>query len=61
MKKTIENIKPVKITDNIQTLADQLLLQHFAPASVLINPMATFCTLQAERVNTSNHQPEKQT
>jgi two-component system, chemotaxis family, CheB/CheR fusion protein len=37
MKKAIENIKPVKITDNIQTLADQLLLQHFSPASVLIN------------------------
>ncbi len=38
MKKTNESIKPVKATDNIQTLADQLLLQRFAPASVLINP-----------------------
>ncbi len=28
---------PVKATDNIQTLADRLLLQRFAPASVLIN------------------------
>ncbi len=32
-----DKTKPVKVTDNIQTLADQLLLQHFAPASVLIN------------------------
>jgi len=32
-----ESNKPVNVTDNIQTLADQLLLQHFAPASVLIN------------------------
>jgi len=38
MKKTNESIKPVKVTDNIQILADQLLLQRFAPASVLINP-----------------------
>jgi len=38
MKKTNDSIKPVKATDNIQTLADQLLLQRFAPASVLINP-----------------------
>ena len=37
MKKSSERIKPVKVTDNIQTLADQLLLQRFAPASVLIN------------------------
>ncbi len=38
MKKTSESIKPVKETDNIQALADQLLLQRYAPASVLINP-----------------------
>ncbi|KAF0128697.1 MAG: two-component system chemotaxis family CheB/CheR fusion protein [Bacteroidetes bacterium] len=38
MKKISESIKPVKVVDNIQTLADQLLLQRFAPASVLINP-----------------------
>ncbi len=37
MKKTTDNIKPVKVADNIQTLADQILLQRFAPASVLIN------------------------
>lgn len=36
-EKSSENIKPVKVTDNIQALADQLLLQRFAPASVLIN------------------------
>jgi two-component system CheB/CheR fusion protein len=33
----MEDIKPIKATENIQTLANQLLLQHFAPASVLIN------------------------
>ncbi|MDZ7822368.1 MAG: hypothetical protein U5N26_11535 [Candidatus Marinimicrobia bacterium] len=27
----------VKTVDNIQTLADQILLQRFAPASVLVN------------------------
>jgi two-component system CheB/CheR fusion protein len=32
-----EDIKPTTGTGNIQTLADQLILQHFAPASVLIN------------------------
>ena len=32
-----EEIKPVKITENIQTIADQILLQRFSPASVLIN------------------------
>jgi len=32
-----EDIKPIKVTENIQILADQLLLQNFAPASVLIN------------------------
>jgi len=28
---------PVKVADNIQSLADHILLQHFAPASVLVN------------------------
>jgi two-component system, chemotaxis family, CheB/CheR fusion protein len=37
MKKTTDNIKAIKVADNIQTLADQILLQRFAPASVLIN------------------------
>jgi two-component system CheB/CheR fusion protein len=37
MKKTTVNINPVKVADNIQSLADQLLLQQFAPAGVLIN------------------------
>jgi two-component system, chemotaxis family, CheB/CheR fusion protein len=37
MKQQINNPKPEKITENIQTLAEQLLLQRFAPASVLIN------------------------
>jgi two-component system CheB/CheR fusion protein len=36
-KKTLNNMNTVKTNDNIQTLADQLLLQRFAPASVLIN------------------------
>ncbi|NVN95894.1 MAG: PAS domain-containing protein [Bacteroidetes bacterium] len=36
-KQMLEETKPIKIAENIQTLADQLLLQHFAPASVLIN------------------------
>ncbi|GJQ64377.1 MAG: chemotaxis protein CheR [Melioribacteraceae bacterium] len=36
-EKTGESSKTVKGTDNIQTLADQLILQRFAPASVLIN------------------------
>jgi two-component system, chemotaxis family, CheB/CheR fusion protein len=36
-KQTPFEMKPVKTSDNIQTLADQLLLQRFAPASVLIN------------------------
>lgn len=37
-KQLITNdIQPLKMTKNIQTLADELLLQHFAPASVLIN------------------------
>jgi two-component system CheB/CheR fusion protein len=29
--------KPLKAVENIQTLADQILLQRFAPASVLVN------------------------
>lgn len=28
---------PAKVVDNIQSLADHILLQHFAPASVLVN------------------------
>lgn len=36
-KQMVNDSRPVKVTENIQTLADQLLLQHFAPASVLIN------------------------
>ncbi len=38
-KKTqqIENVKNIKINNNIQVLADEILLQRFAPASVLIN------------------------
>jgi len=37
--KTIKpkEIKPVKVEENIKILTDQLLLQRFAPASVLIN------------------------
>jgi two-component system CheB/CheR fusion protein len=30
-------VKPVKVAENIQILTDQLVLQRFAPASVLIN------------------------
>jgi len=37
MNRQANVIKPVKITENIQSLAEQLLLQRFAPASVLIN------------------------
>jgi two-component system CheB/CheR fusion protein len=33
----IEKQRPAKSTLNIQTLADQLLLQHFSPAGVLVN------------------------
>jgi len=36
-KRTQEDISPVKAAANIQTFAEQLLLQRFAPASVLIN------------------------
>lgn len=32
-----KTVKNIKVTDNIQTLAEELLLQRFAPASVLIN------------------------
>ncbi len=32
-----EMIKPVMFTESIQSLADQFLIQHFAPASVLVN------------------------
>jgi len=35
-KRMTDVLKPVELTGNIQTLADQLLLQRFAPASVLI-------------------------
>jgi two-component system CheB/CheR fusion protein len=38
MKHPSYDIKPEKEVDNIQTLADQILLQNFAPASVLVNP-----------------------
>ncbi|MBN1767032.1 MAG: PAS domain-containing protein [Prolixibacteraceae bacterium] len=34
----LEGLKPIVVTENIQTQADQLLLQQYAPASVLINP-----------------------
>ncbi|MFP4448872.1 MAG: chemotaxis protein CheB [Bacteroidales bacterium] len=37
-KQSSGNIKPAKVTENIQTLTEQLILQRFAPASVLINP-----------------------
>ncbi|WP_372645773.1 CheR family methyltransferase, partial [Ancylomarina sp.] len=36
-KQIVEEIKPSNMTENIQTLADQLILQKFSPASVLIN------------------------
>jgi two-component system CheB/CheR fusion protein len=32
-----EKEKPMKVVENIQTLADQILLQRFAPAGVLVN------------------------
>ncbi len=39
-KPAVPEKKPAqKATDNIQALADQLLLQRFAPASVLVNPL----------------------
>jgi two-component system CheB/CheR fusion protein len=36
-KRLQEDISPVKVAENLQTFAEQLLLQNFAPASVLIN------------------------
>ncbi len=33
----VEKKTPQKVVENIQVLADQILLQHFAPASVLLN------------------------
>ncbi len=36
-KRSQEEIPPVKAIENVQIFADQLLLQKFAPASVLIN------------------------
>jgi len=33
----VDDKKTEKVTENIQTLADQIILQNFAPASVLIN------------------------
>lgn len=32
-----EKVMPMKVVDNIQSLADQILLQRFAPPSVLVN------------------------
>jgi two-component system, chemotaxis family, CheB/CheR fusion protein len=37
VKSAQQEIATVKVAQNIQTFADQLVLQHFAPASVLIN------------------------
>lgn len=37
VKQNKENKMPAKVTDNIQILADQIILQKYAPASVLIN------------------------
>ncbi|MFH6971576.1 chemotaxis protein CheB [Flavobacterium petrolei] len=34
---TIDTMKETKVVENIQTLTDQILLQRFAPASVLVN------------------------
>jgi len=34
---TTEKKLPQKVNENIQTLTDQILLQHYAPASVLVN------------------------
>lgn len=36
-KSTSSQIRTMKSTDNIQTLADQIILQRFSPASVLVN------------------------
>ena len=35
--KTNETAKPIKVNENIQVLADQLLLQRYSPASVMVN------------------------
>ncbi|MFZ4414584.1 MAG: chemotaxis protein CheB [Bacteroidales bacterium] len=35
--KTNESAKPIKVNENIQVLADQLLLQRYSPASVMVN------------------------
>jgi two-component system CheB/CheR fusion protein len=34
---TTEKKTPMKVIENIQTLADKIVLQHFAPATVLVN------------------------
>lgn len=34
---TQEKMLPKKVADNIQTIADQIIIQEFAPASVLVN------------------------
>lgn len=34
---TTDNMKETKVVENIQTLTDQILLQRFSPASVLVN------------------------
>ncbi len=36
-KHLLEEMKPIKIKDNIQSLADQLLLQRFSPPSVIVS------------------------
>ncbi len=36
-KKSLNEMKPIKSSDNLQALADQLVLQNYAPPSVLIN------------------------
>jgi two-component system CheB/CheR fusion protein len=36
-KRTQEDISPTKVAVNVQTFAEQLLLERFAPASILIN------------------------
>jgi two-component system CheB/CheR fusion protein len=39
------------MTENIQTLADQILLQRFAPASVMVNEDGDIYILRAELEN----------
>ncbi len=36
-KQILIEAKPATVSDNIQTLVDQLIIQHYAPAGVLIN------------------------